>query len=127
MGGRAREYAPWPTPLRPSSSPAIWSAARGGGRCSGCCPELRRRYEPTFVVVNAENVAGGLGITPRIADELLEAGVDVITLGNHSFRRREIIPYLGRTDRVVRPANFLRSQPGRGETSSSATASAWGS
>jgi metallophosphoesterase (TIGR00282 family) len=82
----------------------------------GLLPELRRRYEPTFVVVNAENVAGGLGITPRIADELLEAGVDVITLGNHSFRRREIIPYLGRTDRVVRPANFLRSQPGRGET-----------
>ena len=82
----------------------------------GALPELRRRHEPTFVVVNAENVAGGLGITPRIADELLDAGVDVITLGNHSFRRREIIPYLGRTDRVVRPANFLRSQPGRGET-----------
>jgi metallophosphoesterase (TIGR00282 family) len=82
----------------------------------GALPGLRRQYEPTFVVVNAENVAGGLGLTPRIADELLEAGVDVITLGNHSFRRREIIPYLGRTDRVVRPANFLRSQPGRGET-----------
>ena len=89
---------------------------RAGGRCSALLPELRRRHEPTFVVVNAENVAGGLGITPRIADELLDAGVDVITLGNHSFRRREIIPYLDRTDRVVRPANFLRSQPGRGET-----------
>jgi metallophosphoesterase (TIGR00282 family) len=82
----------------------------------GLLPELRERYAPTFVVVNAENVAGGLGITPRIADDLLGSGVDVITLGNHSYRRREILPYLDRTDRVVRPANFLRSQPGRGDT-----------
>jgi metallophosphoesterase (TIGR00282 family) len=81
----------------------------------GLLPELRRRHEPSFVVANAENVAGGLGITPRLADELLEAGVDVITLGNHAFRRREIIPYLERAQRVLRPANYLRSQPGRGE------------
>jgi metallophosphoesterase (TIGR00282 family) len=81
----------------------------------GLLPELRRRYEPTFVVANAENVAGGLGITPRLADELLEAGVDVITLGNHAFRRREIVPYLDRAERVLRPANYLRSHPGRGE------------
>jgi metallophosphoesterase (TIGR00282 family) len=81
----------------------------------GLLPELRRRYAPTFVVANAENVAGGLGITPRLADELLGAGVDVITLGNHAFRRREILPYLERSERVLRPANYLRSQPGRGE------------
>jgi 2',3'-cyclic-nucleotide 2'-phosphodiesterase len=82
----------------------------------GMLPSLRERYRPTFVVVNAENVAGGLGITPRIADELLQAGVDVITLGNHAYRRREILGYLDGTDRVLRPANYLRSQPGRGET-----------
>jgi metallophosphoesterase (TIGR00282 family) len=82
----------------------------------GMLPALRERFEPTFVVVNAENVAGGLGITPRIADELLGAGVDVITLGNHAYRRREILGYLDSTDRVLRPANYLRSQPGRGET-----------
>jgi metallophosphoesterase (TIGR00282 family) len=82
----------------------------------GMLPSLRERYEPTFIVVNAENVAGGLGITPRIADELLEAGVDVITLGNHAYRRREILSYLDGTDRVLRPANYLRSQPGRGDT-----------
>jgi metallophosphoesterase (TIGR00282 family) len=82
----------------------------------GMLPALRERHEPTFVVVNAENVAGGLGITPRIADELLKTGVDVITLGNHAYRRREILSYLDETDRVVRPANYLRSQPGRGET-----------
>jgi 2',3'-cyclic-nucleotide 2'-phosphodiesterase len=77
-------------------------------------PTLRERYAPTFVVVNGENVAGGLGITPKIADELLAAGVDAITLGNHTYHRREIYPYLDAQPRIVRPANFLRSQPGRG-------------
>jgi 2',3'-cyclic-nucleotide 2'-phosphodiesterase len=65
-------------------------------------------------VVNAENVAGGLGITPKIADELLGAGVDVITLGNHAYHRKEIYPYLDAQERIIRPANYLRSQPGRG-------------
>jgi metallophosphoesterase (TIGR00282 family) len=77
-------------------------------------PGLVERYEPTFVVVNAENVAGGLGITPKIADELLDAGVDVITLGNHAYHRKEIYPYLDVQERIIRPANYLRSQPGRG-------------
>jgi 2',3'-cyclic-nucleotide 2'-phosphodiesterase len=77
-------------------------------------PALVERYEPTFVVVNAENVAGGLGITPKIADELLGAGVDVITLGNHAYHRKEIYPYLDAQERIIRPANYLRSQPGRG-------------
>jgi 2',3'-cyclic-nucleotide 2'-phosphodiesterase len=79
-----------------------------------CLPLLRERYAPTFVVVNGENAAGGLGITPRIADQMLAAGVDAITLGNHTYHRREIYPYLARHERIVRPANFLRSQPGRG-------------
>jgi 2',3'-cyclic-nucleotide 2'-phosphodiesterase len=77
-------------------------------------PGLVERYKPTFVVVNAENVAGGLGITPKIADELLGAGVDVITLGNHAYHRKEIYPYLDAQERIIRPANYLRSQPGRG-------------
>lgn len=80
----------------------------------GLLPGLRERLQPTFVVVNGENVAGGLGITPRIADELLGAGVDVITLGNHAYHRREIIPYLDSQERILRPANYLRSQPGHG-------------
>ena len=79
-----------------------------------CLPVLRERHAPDFVVVNAENVAGGLGITPKIADELIAAGVDAITLGNHTYHRREIYPYLEAQPRIVRPANFLRSQPGRG-------------
>lgn len=79
-----------------------------------CLPVLRESHAPTFVVVNGENAAGGLGITPKIADQMLAAGVDAITLGNHTYHRREIYPYLERERRIVRPANFLRSQPGRG-------------
>ncbi len=79
-----------------------------------CLPILRERYAPTFVVVNGENVAGGLGITPKSADQLLAAGVDAITLGNHAYHRREIYPYLDNQPRIVRPANYLRGQPGRG-------------
>jgi 2',3'-cyclic-nucleotide 2'-phosphodiesterase len=79
-----------------------------------CLPLLRERYAPTFVVVNGENVAGGLGITPKAANQLLAAGVDAITLGNHAYHRREIYPYLDSEPRIVRPANYLRAQPGRG-------------
>jgi metallophosphoesterase (TIGR00282 family) len=79
-------------------------------------PELRERHQPTFVVVNGENAAGGLGITPKIADEMFAAGVDVITLGNHAYHRREILPYLDRQPRLLRPHNYLRSHPGSGVT-----------
>jgi 2',3'-cyclic-nucleotide 2'-phosphodiesterase len=79
-----------------------------------CLPLLRERLRPTFVVVNGENVAGGLGITPKAADQLFTGGVDVITLGNHTYHRREIYPYLDSEPRILRPANFLRSQPGHG-------------
>jgi metallophosphoesterase (TIGR00282 family) len=79
-------------------------------------PALRAEHDPTFVVVNGENAAGGLGITPKIADELFAAGVDVITLGNHAFHRREIYPYLDSHEHIVRPANYLSSQPGHGST-----------
>ncbi|MGH2831835.1 MAG: TIGR00282 family metallophosphoesterase [Solirubrobacteraceae bacterium] len=79
-----------------------------------CLPVLRERLQPTFVVVNGENVAGGLGITPKVADGLFAAGVDAITLGNHTYHRREIYPYLESGKPIVRPYNYLKSQPGRG-------------
>jgi metallophosphoesterase (TIGR00282 family) len=79
-----------------------------------CLPLLRERYDPMFVVVNGENVAGGLGITPKTAKQLLAAGVDAITLGNHAYHHREIYAYLDTEPRIVRPANYLRGQPGRG-------------
>lgn len=79
-------------------------------------PALRDELHPDFVVANAENAAGGLGITPRLADSLLEAGVDALTLGNHAFRRRDVYAYLDEQERIVRPANFARGNPGRGAT-----------
>jgi metallophosphoesterase (TIGR00282 family) len=80
----------------------------------GLLPSLRDRYSPTFVVANGENIAGGIGITPKLADQLFAAGVDVITLGNHTYRQREIYAYLDERSEILRPANFLRSQPGHG-------------
>jgi hypothetical protein len=77
-------------------------------------PSLRERHAIDFVVVNGENAAGGLGITPKIAIEMFGAGIDVITLGNHTYRHREIYPYLDEEPRIIRPSNFLRSQPGHG-------------
>jgi metallophosphoesterase (TIGR00282 family) len=77
-------------------------------------PSMRERYAPDFVVVNGENAAGGIGITRKIASDLLGAGVDAITLGNHAYRHREVYAYLDDEPRIVRPANFLRSQPGHG-------------
>jgi 2',3'-cyclic-nucleotide 2'-phosphodiesterase len=67
-------------------------------------------------VINAENTADGAGLTPRLAERLLAAGADVLTLGNHVWRRREIGPYLDTAERVVRPANLAASSPGRGLT-----------
>jgi hypothetical protein len=77
-------------------------------------PTLRDRLTTDFVVVNGENIAGGLGITPKNAKELFSAGVDVITLGNHTYRHREVYTYLDAEPRILRPANFLRGQPGHG-------------
>ena len=77
-------------------------------------PSLRERLSPQFVVVNGENAAGGVGITPKIADQLFGLGIDAITLGNHSYRHREVYEYLDTQERIVRPANFLKSQPGHG-------------
>ncbi|HEX4805937.1 MAG TPA: TIGR00282 family metallophosphoesterase [Conexibacter sp.] len=77
-------------------------------------PTLKEEHGVGFCVVNGENVADGAGITPRLAERLLAAGADVLTLGNHVWRRREIAPYLDASDRVVRPANLAASTPGRG-------------
>jgi metallophosphoesterase (TIGR00282 family) len=79
-------------------------------------PGLKEEHGVGFCIVNAENVADGAGVTPRLADRLLAAGADVLTLGNHVWRRREIAPYLETTERVVRPANLASSTPGRGLT-----------
>jgi 2',3'-cyclic-nucleotide 2'-phosphodiesterase len=79
-------------------------------------PALREDRDVDFCVTNGENAADGLGLTPQIAEKILASGADVITLGNHTWRRKEIAPYLAETDRVIRPANLSRHTPGRGLT-----------
>ena len=77
---------------------------------------LKEELGVGFCIVNGENVADGAGITPRLAERLLAAGADVLTLGNHVRRRREIGPYLEQSERVIRPANLAAGLPGRGLT-----------
>jgi metallophosphoesterase (TIGR00282 family) len=79
-------------------------------------PGLRDELGLDFIVANGENAAGGIGITPKEADELFGVGVDVITLGNHTYRHREVWPYLDQHAHILRPANFLPTQPGHGTT-----------
>jgi metallophosphoesterase (TIGR00282 family) len=79
-------------------------------------PALREQLGLDFVVCNAENAADGVGITTRIAKRLLTSGVDVITLGNHAHRQREVYPFLNVEPRIIRPANMATESPGRGVT-----------
>jgi metallophosphoesterase (TIGR00282 family) len=79
-------------------------------------PALRERYEADLAIVNGENAADGAGITGKLADKLLAAGADVVTLGNHTYRRSGIAAYLAGSERVIRPANSGSETPGRGLT-----------
>ena len=76
--------------------------------------DLRTRYKIDIATMNAENVAGGFSITPAIADELFAAGIDVMTSGNHIFDKHEIIPYLEKNPRLLRPANYPPNAAGKG-------------
>ena len=77
--------------------------------------QLKRKVGADFVVVNGEN-ASVVGITPGQAEDILDAGADVITLGNHSFAKREITDYLDESNRIIRPANYAPQVPGKGWT-----------
>ena len=77
-------------------------------------PELREAHRPTMVVVNAENAAGGAGTSGRQAKELLDAGIDVLTGGNHTLRQTDLFPLLEADRRVLRPDNMPPKAPGRG-------------
>ena len=74
---------------------------------------MRDELQADFCVVNGENAADGAGLTPKLADKILAAGADVITLGNHVWRRPEIAPYLESSERVIRPGNLSIHTPGR--------------
>ena len=74
----------------------------------------RERSKYDFVIVNGENAAAGFGITSKIAEELLDAGIDVITTGNHIWNQREIYDYLNNSKKVIRPYNYSNLSPGKG-------------
>lgn len=76
--------------------------------------DLREQNGIDLAVMNAENVAGGFSITPSLADELFASGIDVMTSGNHIFDKREVIPYIERNRRLLRPANYPPNTPGKG-------------
>jgi len=79
-------------------------------------PKIKRKNGVEFVIANGENAAGGSGITPALADEILGYGVDVLTLGDHVWKRPEILERLGSDKRIVRPANYPKDVPGFGST-----------
>ena len=88
----------------------------GRSAVSSLLPDLRRELRLDMVIANGENAAGGLGITPGTADELLSGGVDIITSGNHIWDNKEIIPHLDSAIPILRPLNYPPGTPGRGHT-----------
>ncbi|RFB78417.1 TIGR00282 family metallophosphoesterase [Methylovirgula sp. 4M-Z18] len=83
---------------------------------AGELPKLRARWRLDFVCINGENAAGGFGITEGICNDLIEAGADCVTLGNHSFDQREALVFIERQHRLLRPVNYPPGTPGRGAT-----------
>src|SRR4028119_1550216 len=79
-------------------------------------PRLRERWRLDCVVINGENAAGGFGITEAICDEVLAAGADAVTLGNHAWDQREALIFIERQPRLLRPVNYPPGTPGRGAT-----------
>lgn len=78
-------------------------------------PIIRETFKPLFIIVNGENAAHGVGITPDMADEFFDRGIDAITLGNHAFHKREILSYLDRGSAIIRPINLPPGASGRGK------------
>ena len=77
-------------------------------------PELREQYRPQLVIANGENLAGGLGLTQRTAQELFSYGVDILTTGNHIWDKKESLDYIDLEERILRPANYPQGVPGKG-------------
>src|SRR5215475_482170 len=78
--------------------------------------QLQEEYAVDLTILNCENAAAGFGVTPKIADELFDWGIDVLTSGNHIWDKKEIIPYLSEKSRILRPANYPAGNPGHGLT-----------
>ncbi len=81
---------------------------------AGLLEDVIRDYQIDFTIANGENAAGGMGITPDIAIELIDQRIDLLTSGNHIWAKKEIIPFLDQEERILRPANYPPEVPGRG-------------
>lgn len=77
-------------------------------------PKLKEKYKPQVTIANGENAAAGKGITKKIYKQLLGAGVQVITMGNHTWNKKEIFDFIPEADYLIRPANFPENNPGKG-------------
>ncbi len=86
----------------------------GRGAVEAALPGLRAALRVDLAVVNAENASHGFGLAPDMAEKLLAAGADAITLGNHAWDRKELIPYMAQQPRVIRPLNYPPGTPGAG-------------
>ncbi|MGB9779362.1 TIGR00282 family metallophosphoesterase [Caldanaerobacter sp.] len=76
--------------------------------------ELKKAYDVDLIIANGENAAGGNGITRKVADELFEMGISLLTTGNHVWDQKEILQFIDEEPRILRPANYLEGTPGRG-------------
>jgi len=77
-------------------------------------PQILEQYSVDFIIANGENAAGGNGITPEIARELFAAGINVLTMGNHTWDKKEIFSFINDDLRIIRPANYPPGTPGQG-------------
>ena len=78
-------------------------------------PILKEKYNPEIIIANAENAASGYGLTKKIAEELFDLGISILTLGNHAWDQREMLSYIEECGKIIRPINYPSSVPGKGE------------
>lgn len=83
-------------------------------KASEVLPELIKKEQIDFVIANGENVAGGMGITHKLYKEILKMGVDVVTMGNHTWAKKDIFSFIDEEERLIRPANYSKGLPGKG-------------
>lgn len=83
-------------------------------KASEILPELIKKENIDFVIANGENVAGGMGITYKLYKEILKMGVDVVTMGNHTWAKKDIFSFIDEEERLIRPANYSKGLPGKG-------------
>lgn len=79
-------------------------------------PALKQQYKPQVTIINGENIADGKGMTQKDYKNLLQAGADAITMGNHTWNKRDILEFIDDAKKLVRPANFPKGTPGQGMT-----------